>query len=334
MNVLIEKYDEAYASAKQNIDNTIGLFNTMKTETELSIKDMTGAMTSQMEFLELYSENLRKAAEYGLDDGLIASLSDGSAESAGQINALISEIERLGGSTAGLSGEAAGFVDDFNTQFQGVQEAKEEFASQVADMQTGFSSGMDEIETRMTEAIDNMNMESDAAAAAKETIQAYIDQIKSMTNDAHSAAEGVALAAQSALGGTGVSTVGVPGYATGTTDAPDMFIAGENGPELIVGAGGSTVFPADATNDILSAAGRVPVSAEASPGMERSESESGGVASEKRLTIDLVGSGEFSVKGDYDDETMWSMMSSGLKPLLLGMLRQEIFEEGDEAYAY
>jgi len=45
--------------------------------------------------------------------------------------------------------------------------------------------------------------------------------------------------------------VGVPGFAAGTFNAPDMFIADEEGPELIVGAGGSTVFTADDTRDIF-----------------------------------------------------------------------------------
>ena len=59
-------------------------------------------MQSQTDYLNLYSENLKKAAEYGLDDGLIKSLSDGSEESAGYINAIIQNIEKLGGSTEGM----------------------------------------------------------------------------------------------------------------------------------------------------------------------------------------------------------------------------------------
>jgi TP901 family phage tail tape measure protein len=47
----------------------------------------------------------------------------------------------------------------------------------------------------------------------------------------------------------------LPGFAIGTTNAPSMFIAGENGPELIVGAGGSTVYTAEETKSILGAGG-------------------------------------------------------------------------------
>jgi len=41
--------------------------------------------------------------------------------------------------------------------------------------------------------------------------------------------------------------------ATGTTDAENIFLAGEYGPELVVGARGSTVFPAGETQQIIEA---------------------------------------------------------------------------------
>lgn len=102
LDELTAAYDKAYESARTSIEGQIGLFDTMKTSSELSISDMEKAMQSQTDYLNLYSENLKKAAEYGLDDGLIKSLSDGSEESAGYINAIIQNIEKLGGSTEGM----------------------------------------------------------------------------------------------------------------------------------------------------------------------------------------------------------------------------------------
>lgn len=43
----------------------------------------------------------------------------------------------------------------------------------------------------------------------------------------------------------------IPMLARGSKNAPGTFIAGERGPELIVGAGGSRVYPADETRNIL-----------------------------------------------------------------------------------
>lgn len=334
LNELVEKYDEAYASARESIDGQIGLFDTMKTETDLSISDMKEAMQSQINYLSTYTENLQKAAQYGLDDGLIASLSDGSTESAGYINAIIENIEKLGGTTEGLSGNAAAFVEDFNGQFQQVDKAKDDFATTVAKMETDFDEKMGEIESRMGAAIDNMNMSDDAATAAHETISAYVASIKSMTDDAYTAAASVAAAAQNGLKSKGISLVGLPGFASGTLDAPDMFIAGEEGPELIVGAGGSTVFPADETSKILAAAGSTPVNTSAPDGMEVSDEEKGNSAIEKKITLEIAGSGAIDVSGPYDEERMTDLLFTNLKPVLMNLLKRDVFEEGDLAYEF
>jgi len=331
MNKLIESYDNAYESARSSIDSTIGLFDKMATKCDLSIKDMLGAMQSQVAYLETYTENLRKAAEYGLDEGLIASLSDGSEESAGYINKIIREMEKLGGTTE----EAQAFAEKFNTAFKDVETAKDEFAGTVAEMETDFSSKMDEIEARMTEAIDNMVMTDDAAEAAKETIDAYVQAIKDGTTKARSAAEGVAQAAAAALSPKNISLVGVPGFAAGTIDAPDMFIAGENGPELIVGAGGSTIFPAEETNKILAAAGDVPVDTAVPDGftLNGGGNDILNTANEKKITLDINGSGEIDVTG-VDEETVWDIVAPKLKTAFMGIVKQEIFEEGDRAYGF
>ena len=336
MELLVESYNLAFEAARENIGRTIGLFDTMSTEATISITDMTTAMQSQMEFLDLCAENLRLAAELGIDKGLIASLSDGSTESAGHINAIIEEIERLGGSTEEMSADATAFVEDFNTAFQGTQEAKDDFAATIADMQTDFSDGMDDIESRLYEAIDNMNMSTDAAEAARETIAAYIAQIRDMAGEAHDAAASVARSAVSALGGRRAS-LDIPGFATGTTDAPGVFIAGEEGPELIVGAGGSTVFTANETQDILAAA-RTPISTSAPVGysVQASSGASGGQSTqEKRLTLSLEGRGEIQVSGNAtDQEAVWEYVAPRLKNAFLGILREEVFEEGDASYAF
>lgn len=254
---LTAAYDKAYESARTSIEGQIGLFDTMKTSSELSISDMEKAMQSQTDYLNLYSENLKKAAEYGLDDGLIKSLSDGSEESAGYINAIIQNIEKLGGSTEGMPAAASKFVTEFNSKFEETKKAKDTFADNVAKMETDFDEKMGEIETRMSETVQNMEMTDEAQKAAQDTIKAYCDAIRSMTGEAGSAAEAVANAAASHLKTaptTTPTTTTVTGHANGTLSAQeDVYIAGEEGPELIIGARGSEVFPAQETERILAA---------------------------------------------------------------------------------
>ena len=257
LDELTAAYDKAYESARTSIEGQIGLFDTMKTSSELSISDMEKAMQSQTDYLNLYSENLKKAAEYGLDDGLIKSLSDGSEESAGYINAIIQNIEKLGGSTEGMPAAASKFVDEFNSKFEETEKAKDAFADNVAKMETDFDEKMGEIETRMSKTVQNMEMTDEARKAAQDTIKAYCDAIRSMTGEAGSAAEAVASAAASHLKTaptTTPTTTTVTGHANGTLSAQeDVYIAGEEGPELIIGARGSEVFPAQETERILAA---------------------------------------------------------------------------------
>lgn len=251
LDELTAAYDKAYESARTSIEGQIGLFDTMKTSSELSISDMEKAMQSQTDYLNLYSENLKKAAEYGLDDGLIKSLSDGSEESAGYINAIIQNIEKLGGSTEGMPAAASKFVDEFNSKFEETTKAKDAFADNVAKMETDFDEKMGEIENRMSKTVENMEMADEAKEAAKATIEAYCNAIRSMTGEAGSAAQAVANAAAAHLNTTPTTTT-VAGHANGTLSAQeDVYIAGEEGPELIIGARGSEVFPTQETERII-----------------------------------------------------------------------------------
>lgn len=259
---LTAAYDKAYESARTSIEGQIGLFDTMKTSSELSISDMEKAMQSQTDYLNLYSENLKKAAEYGLDDGLIKSLSDGSEESAGYINAIIQNIEKLGGSTEGMPAAASKFVDEFNSKFEETEKAKDAFADNIAKMETDFDKTMSDIEQTMTGTVEKMEMADEAKEAAQATIKAYCDAIRSMTGEAGSAAEAVANAAASHLKTAPTTTpttttptaTTVTGHANGTLSAQeDVYIAGEEGPELIIGARGSEVFPTQETERILAA---------------------------------------------------------------------------------
>lgn len=338
IDALCEAYDAAYESARSSIDGQIGLFDTMKTETELSISDMQAAFDSQIAYLNTYSENLRKAAEYGLDEGLISSLSDGSEESAGYLNAIIENIEALGDSSA----EAQAFVDDFNASFQEVEAAKDEFATTVATMETDFDEKMAEIEGRLDEAIDNMNMEADAAAAAKETMDAYTQAIRDGTSNAVSAAESAANAVAAALntsysGGT-VTTV--TGYASGTTNAEDVFIAGEDGPELIVGKAGSTVFPADETDRIIDAVTNNyddhSTSYTLAAPAAGAGNEDGREEQTKHITLEIAGGSPIEVNGGSgtSKEDIVEILVANLRPALLNIVKDEIFEEGDGSYEH
>lgn len=211
---LCQKYDEAYEAARESIDGQIGLFDKIVVKAELSIADMQGAWESQILYLTSYTENLKKAMDFGLDRSLVEKLSDGSEESAAQLDTIISKVESLGGKTEA----AKKFVDDFNTKFREVEKAKDDFAKQVADIETDFTGTMKTLEDQLDSTIDEMNMEADAAAAAKATMHGYISEIIAGGNSAVAAAADAAARVRAALQ-SGVATTASGGGWTSYADA-------------------------------------------------------------------------------------------------------------------
>lgn len=153
---LAQDYKDAYDAAYESINGQIGLFDTFAAEVSddtNTVEKMMERWAEQTANLAAYTENLKKAAQYGLDDGLVQSLSDGSTESAGYLATIISEIEKLGGTTEGMSSEASAFVDEFNAAFNRTNEAKESFAETVAAIQTN----LDEAIAQMQESAANID---------------------------------------------------------------------------------------------------------------------------------------------------------------------------------
>ena len=231
---LITAYNDAYEAAYSSVDGTIGLFDTMSTECETSTTDMIAALQSQSEYLNTYTENIRKAAEYGIDEGLVESLSDGSQESAAYLDTIIQKIDELGGNTQA----AQDFINQLNGSFSEVEGAKDTFAGTVAEMRTDFTTEMDGIQQEMQTTVENLDLSDEANTAAINSIQAYIDGIRSKKGEAVAAAESVAAATQAALRTSNQQTTeyydpyshssgSVPGHAEGTTNAEDIFVAGE-----------------------------------------------------------------------------------------------------------
>ena len=255
----IERLGRRTDEARQYVDDLNTAFAESQaaqdyfTRAQTTADDLLASLQSQNDFITQYVENIQRATEIGLNENLLASLSDGSEESAAQLQAIIDKVDELGGER---SQSARTFIAEINGAFKDVETAKDTFAGTVATMETDFDEKMTAIEKRMDTAIDNLTMEDDAAKAAHDTIQAYVDAIRDGVGDAESAALAVANAASKALSSTytgSSSTATVPGHAAGTTNAEDVFIAGEEGPELIIGAGGSTVFPNEETERILDA---------------------------------------------------------------------------------
>lgn len=96
-----------------------------------------------------------------------------------------------------------------------------------------------------------------AAAAIRGAFSGVVGVIRGVINGIIGAVNGAIGGLNGALGvvgsafGINVSIPRIPMLARGTNFAPDVFIAGENGPELVTGAKGATVTPYSETRDRL-----------------------------------------------------------------------------------
>lgn len=343
LETLITEYNDAYNAAYNSISGQVGLFEEMNVSCETSVQTMMSNMESQATAISTYAENLQKAGQYGLNEGLIASLSDGSVESAGYIAEIISNIESLGGSTEGMSTEATAFVDDFNSKFAEVETAKEDFATTVATMSTDFNTRMGEIEAKMQSTVEGMEMSDEASLAATTTIQAYAQAIRDQTKTVTDAATAVAQAAAQALSSVSLSLPSISiggggvGHAAGTTFAREnAYIAGEDGPELILNGYGSEVFPASETDRLISALNERPTETSVGDfGGPGYFDDKGTDTSDRKITISIEGRGNIQVEGSgADQDAALDFLMENLRPALTELLTQEVFEEGDQAYDY
>lgn len=369
---LCAAYDEAYQAALESFEGQFGLFNEAEADMDATVANAQAALDSQLAYWESYSANVETLKNTSAEDlgvtqenyeALMAYAQSGSEEAAGLAASMAEAINSGNTEAVAALAETVGQV----------QAAKETAAAAVADWQTDFTAQMNAIEQEMQDTINGMDLSEEASAAASSTINSYANQIRAGKTGAVSAAREVASAVTSALssanatihvnvtssgsvaghanGTTNAESVFLAGeqgpelvarpaaaYANGTTDSTDYFIAGENGPELIVGEQGSTVFPTQETDRLIAALNekRQPLQVFTSGG--GSETSSGRETAQeqvKRILLEIAGSGAIEVSGNgADRETVLQIMWENLKPILMSIIQSEIYEEGDMSYEY
>lgn len=370
---LCAAYEEAYQAALESFEGQFGLFEeaSMKSEeyTNATIENAQAALDSQLAYWENYNTNLQTLTEYGANltgeakenyEALLAYAQSGSEEAAGLADSMAAAIER---------GDTDAIAALSNTVAE-VSAQQEEAAAITADFVTDFTDQMDSLEQEMQETVEGMNLSEEAADSATSTIAAYVDQIRAGKSSAVAAAQEVAKAVTAALASAKTSvnvdvnsSGSVPGhangttnaenvflageegpelvartaaaYASGTTDSTDFFIAGENGPELIIGEQGSTVFPTSETDRLIHALNdkEQPLTVMAKgDGTEKRDA----TESVRHIQLEIAGKGAIEVGGNRgsDKEAILDVLYDSLKPVLMNIIQTEIYEEGELAYEY
>lgn len=315
---LAKAYDAAYESAMQSVRGQYGLWDEVESVVSMSRRSIEDALQSQIDYWTSYNSNLESLSDRagdikGLSD-MLAHLSDGSEDSA----AMLAGMEKM--NDADLSAVVQQYTD--------LQTAQSATATSMADLSADFSTKLDEMVKTMEDSVQDMNMEDDAKAAAKATMDAYVEEIKTGVANAQLAIDSLSFAKTNAFGGASVTK----GYAVGTRDAdPGLALVGEEGPELINFGGGEVVYTADETENIMDRSSSV---GDFYVDPEKSDEGSSG-SGDKTITLKVEGGGEMKVTGNgVSKEDVVSLILENVKDALMNIVQQEMEEEGDLAYEF
>lgn len=155
----LDELEAEYDAIRASVDGAVSGFTNMTDATAqytTTADEMIEALRSQREYLAEYRTNLQTVADMGLSDALVDELSDGSAQSAAYLQAIVD-----GG---------AGAIEQLNTEFAGVQAGKDAFVEKVAQLQPEFQAKLDEITSTLNAAVDDWNMYDEAATSGENTI--------------------------------------------------------------------------------------------------------------------------------------------------------------------
>lgn len=165
LDALTTAYTNAYDTALQNINGIVNGFNAITMPDPKTINDLITALNSQNIYLDNYAGNLVKleeiASSQGVSDSeayqtLVQMLSDGSVESAANLQAIVND----GGTNLQM----------LLTQVSEISKGKETFSSIVANMQTDFKEKSDAIQSEMKNLAENLNQSQAAGSSVRETM--------------------------------------------------------------------------------------------------------------------------------------------------------------------
>ena len=149
---------------------------------QITTQGMTKALESQLAFIEEYKKNLEDVKSTGLiDDDILASLSDGSEESAQYLHAM-AEAARAG-DTKGLA--------ELNEAWKAVNEGKESFVDELTKQKLAVDEQYDAMVSKAQEAAKALDVSETAGESTGKNIQAMATAVTEYTPLVAAAVDGV-----------------------------------------------------------------------------------------------------------------------------------------------
>lgn len=190
---LIEQQNELNRSTKegeqkyQDLQKQIDELN--KSIDEYSPKGMQDGLKSQLAFMDEYLANLEKAQKMGLSGDLLASLSDGSTQSAEYLAQLVANPEQ---------------AKEVDALYQQVQAKKSEFTDALTEQKLTVDETYQAMVDTAKQALADLNMKGEAKASLSETVQGIADGINDKTGEVQKSVDAI-IAQLNRLSGLNIS---------------------------------------------------------------------------------------------------------------------------------
>lgn len=162
---LMQKFTEMGTSAMESAEQAAGSLTNVVEVVDVATSEVIAALETQTQFFNEYAENIKRAAEMGVDEGLIAKLSDGSIESAEILAGIVSEGERK--------------IAELNEAFRKSEEGKAAIVEAVRTANAEASTELDFLVTNVNECIASFNQSGEATANGRATMNGLISGLQS-----------------------------------------------------------------------------------------------------------------------------------------------------------
>lgn len=167
---LLQKQQERYEKLRETYASTFGLFETAPELVHTSTADMISSLQSQEQYWTSFGENMKRAAELGIDDGLLQALASMGTEGAAYLQSILDDMNSFG---AG-SEESLQLLNDLNSNYQAAQEAQAQAAAEASDAIAQSSGEIDEAMRSMADAVKEMDKTSEMYETAEANIDSYL----------------------------------------------------------------------------------------------------------------------------------------------------------------
>ena len=190
---LIEQQNELNRSTKegeqkyQDLQKQIDELN--KSIDQYSTGGMKEGLKSQLAFMDEYLANLEKAQKMGLSGDLLASLSDGSTQSAEYLAQLVANPEQ---------------AKEVDALYQQVQAKKSEFTDALTEQKLTVDETYQAMVDSAKQALADLNMKGEAKASLSETVQGIADGINDKTGEVQKSVDAI-IAQLNRLSGLNIS---------------------------------------------------------------------------------------------------------------------------------